>query len=270
MKRSLKCASTSSRIMQQIHDWRQQVIRNLLKNTYQILTDKKSLRILGISKKNMMNLLDELEWKNVFLSLAQKEDFSADSILSALKPFMSFWAEEPQEGWLEFICSETKAYMYPDTFETKASDSQIKAKYFFMQNYRALLEYERESKGFSPTDHIQLLSRTDAAGFLNAGEYERFREFWSEGFIYEFMRINREITPFNTIGHIGGVHYVAAFVGNQLRDTDIPIDMALLSGAAAGHDLGKFGCSPGEARRIPYLHYYYTDELLKRKDRRQK
>ena len=252
--------------MQQIHDWRQQVIRNLLKNTYQILTDKKSLRILGISKKNMMNLLDELEWKNVFLSLAQKEDFSADSILSALKPFMSFWAEEPQEGWLEFICSETKAYMYPDTFETKASDPQIKAKYFFMQNYRALLEYERESKGFSPTDHIQLLSRKDAAGFLNAGEYERFREFWSEGFIYEFMRINREITPFNTIGHIGGVHYVAAFVGNQLRDTDIPIDMALLSGAAAGHDLGKFGCSPGEARRIPYLHYYYTDELLKRKD----
>ena len=66
MKRSLKCASTSSCIMQQIHDWRQQVIRNLLKNTYQILTDKKSLRVLGISKKNMMNLLDELEWKNVF------------------------------------------------------------------------------------------------------------------------------------------------------------------------------------------------------------
>ena len=33
--------------------------------------------------------------------------------------------------------------------------------------------------------------------------------------------------------------------------------MALASGgAAAGHDLGKFGCKPNE--RVPYLHYYYT------------
>ena len=30
-----------------------------------------------------------------------------------------------------------------------------------------------------------------------------------------------------------------------------------MSGAAAGHDIGKFGCRPGE--RVPYLHYYYTD-----------
>ncbi len=67
-------------------------------------------------------------------------------------------------------------------------------------------------------------------------------------YIFEFMRISREITPFNTIGHIGGVHYVAIFVGKQFTGTDIPIDMALLSGAAAaGHDLGKFGCSPQEA-----------------------
>ena len=36
----------------------------------------------------------------------------------------------------------------------------------------------------------------------------------------------------------------------------MPIDLALASGAAAGHDLGKFGCKPNE--RVPYLHYYYT------------
>ena len=36
------------------------------------------------------------------------------------------------------------------------------------------------------------------------------------------------------------------------------IDLALASGAAAGHDLGKFGCKPNE--RVPYLHYYYTNQ----------
>ena len=38
------------------------------------------------------------------------------------------------------------------------------------------------------------------------------------------------------------------------------MDLALISGAAAAHDIGKFGCRPGE--RVPYLHYYYTDQWL--------
>ena len=42
----------------------------------------------------------------------------------------------------------------------------------------------------------------------------------------------------------------------------MPIDLALVSGAAAGHDLGKFGCKPGEA--VPHMHYYYTDRWFHR------
>lgn len=41
------------------------------------------------------------------------------------------------------------------------------------------------------------------------------------------------------------------------------IDLGLISGAALGHDLGKFGCKPGE--RVPYLHYYYTDQWFTRR-----
>ena len=39
----------------------------------------------------------------------------------------------------------------------------------------------------------------------------------------------------------------------------IPVDLRLVSGAAAIHDIGKYGCRENEVRRIPYLHYYYTD-----------
>ena len=42
----------------------------------------------------------------------------------------------------------------------------------------------------------------------------------------------------------------------------LPVDLALASGAAAGHDIGKYGCRPGE--RVPYLHYYYTDQWFRR------
>ena len=40
--------------------------------------------------------------------------------------------------------------------------------------------------------------------------------------------------------------------------------MALISAAAATHDIGKFGCKDDEIVRLPHLHYYYTDEFLLR------
>ncbi|MFR6394720.1 MAG: hypothetical protein ACLUNQ_06200 [Oscillospiraceae bacterium] len=43
----------------------------------------------------------------------------------------------------------------------------------------------------------------------------------------------------------------------------VPLDLALVSGSAIGHDIGKFGCRPGE--RVPYLHYYYTDQWFRRR-----
>lgn len=121
---------------------------------------------------------------------------------------------------------------------------------------------EREHREFSPVDDLDLLPKEATDGCVTAREYDRLRKFWNDHYIYEFMRISREITPFNTVGHIGGVHYVALFIGKQLVETDIPVDLALVSSAAACHDLGKFGCSPKEEKRIPYLHYYYTNELL--------
>ena len=72
------------------------------------------------------------------------------------------------------------------------------------------------------------------------------------------MRLNAEVTPFRTLEHIAGVHYVAMTVARGLYEAGVPIDLTLTSGAAAGHDLGKFGCKPNE--RVPYLHYYYTNQ----------
>ena len=65
--------------------------------------------------------------------------------------------------------------------------------------------------------------------------------------------------PFETLSHIAGVHHVAMTVARGLKKAGGPIDLALSSGAAAGHDLGKFGCKPNE--RVPYLHYYYTNPV---------
>ena len=122
------------------------MIRTFLRETQQKLTDRKTLARLGETKKNMKQLLGELGWKAAFSAIAEKGAFSASETLGAMRPFMAHWADEPEEGWLEAICNEIKASMYPENFTSVATEGQKKAQYFFLENYRALLVYEEEEK----------------------------------------------------------------------------------------------------------------------------
>ena len=75
-----------------------------------------------------------------------------------------------------------------------------------------------------------------------------------------------EETGFNVIGHLHHVHQIAVNISRQLSLAGVPIDLALISGAAVGHDIGKFWLKTREYERIPYLHYYYTDLFFKTND----
>ena len=120
------------------------MIRNLVKETQQLLTCESSLEILDMSRRGMSQLLNDFQWRKTFEKLAKDGEFSAGTILSALKPVMDTWTAEPQCGWLEFICEETKSMMYPENYKITADEGQKRAKHFFMENYRALLGYERK------------------------------------------------------------------------------------------------------------------------------
>ena len=85
---------------------------------------------------------------------------------------------------------------------------------------------------------------------------------WKREYVYEMMRLGLEVTPYRTLEHIAGVHHIALTCGRALRRSGTAVDLALVSGSAAGHDIGKFGCHPGE--RVAYLHYYYTDLWFRR------
>ena len=226
------------------------------------IMSRKFLRNMKMEKKDMIKLLSTTGWRKRLTELARQKNFTAVGLEQALEPVLCRIAQTPEGGWLKFLCDAIKASLYPENFSVDLTPERKRAAWFFLENYRALLAYEREHREFSSVDDIQLLAKDETEGCVTAKEYDRLRKFWSDHYIFEFMRISREITPFNTVGHIGGVHYVALFVGKQLAKTDIPVDLALVSAAAACHDLGKFGCSPKEEKRIPYLHYYYTNEVL--------
>ncbi|WDU83864.1 hypothetical protein [Caloramator sp. Dgby_cultured_2] len=63
--------------------------------------------------------------------------------------------------------------------------------------------------------------------------------------------MHKELTQHNTLDHICGVHSLALYIARQVKAAGLPISLAKISGAAAGHDIGKFGCRPQELKKYP-------------------
>ncbi|MDO4305470.1 MAG: hypothetical protein Q4C77_01435 [Eubacteriales bacterium] len=172
-------------------------------------------------------------------------------------------AMEP-EDWLKHLYQKCLARYFPENFPDTGSPELEVAEAFYMEVLQELLLIERGQMAFDPCRDFAFLTEEELAGSEIREEYGRFIRCFRELKIYEFMRIARDCTPFNTLGHIAGVHHVAMYIARQLKHTPLKIDLALISSAAIIHDIGKFGCRPREMKRVPYLHYYYTDQFARR------
>ena len=164
----------------------------------------------------------------------------------------------PEGGWDGYVLSDATARLYPQ-HRRPATEPQEDFALCALLAIQLLLEEERRALPFDWHIDFAFCADEEAA---SSPFYPRFLQVWRQDFVYELLRLGSELTPFSTLQHIAMVHHVAMTAGRALRRSGAAVDLALTSAAAAGHDIGKFGCMPGE--RVPYLHYYYTDEWLTR------
>ena len=167
---------------------------------------------------------------------------------------------EPSEGWLAYAYDYARRLLYPEK-----TDAELFAPgaVFLLSVLQVLFAAEAELLPHDPAWTFDFLTDDELAGSPCAPSYQRFLRLWRREFVYELMRLGLEVTPYRTLEHIAGVHHLAVTAARALRKSGVAVDVALVSGAAAGHDLGKFGCRPGE--RVPYLHYFYTDQWFRRR-----
>lgn len=167
---------------------------------------------------------------------------------------------EPSEGWLAYAYDYARRLLYPEK-----TDAELFAPgaVFLLSVLQVLFAAEAELLPHDPAWTFDFLTDDELAGSPCAPSYQRFLRLWRREFVYELMRLGLEVTPYRTLEHIAGVHHIAVTAARALRKSGVAVDVALVSGAAAGHDLGKFGCRPGE--RVPYLHYFYTDQWFRRR-----
>ena len=167
---------------------------------------------------------------------------------------------EPSEGWLAYAYDYARRLLYPEKTD---AEPFAPGAVFLLSVLQVLLAAEAELLPHDPAWTFDFLTDDELAGSPSAPSYQRFLRLWRREFVYELMRLGLEVTPYRTLEHIAGVHHIAVTAARALRKSGVAVDVALVSGAAAGHDLGKFGCRPGE--RVPYLHYFYTDQWFRRR-----
>ncbi len=167
---------------------------------------------------------------------------------------------EPSEGWLAYAYDYARRLLYPEKTD---AEPFAPGAVFLLSALQVLFAAEAELLPHDPAWTFDFLTDDELAGSPSAPSYQRFLRLWRREFVYELMRLGLEVTPYRTLEHIAGVHHLAVTAARALRKSGVAVDVALVSGAAAGHDLGKFGCRPGE--RVPYLHYFYTDQWFRRR-----
>ncbi|SEG04873.1 Nicotinic acid mononucleotide adenylyltransferase [Caloramator fervidus] len=210
---------------------------------------------LNLNTENLLKTLEKL--------IAQKK-FTANQLFNETKEFLSKVGPIP-DNFLNYLYEYTLSKSFKNAVTIELCKDYEPVCEFFLKVFSIMNKIQKQSKDntwqskfpliFLKDEDIEEELKDEYKNFVNAFEKEN---------IYELMKLHKEITQHNTLDHICGVHHLALFIGRQIKEAGLPISLAKISGAAAGHDIGKFGCRPQELKKLPYLHYYYTDIWFKK------
>ncbi len=171
---------------------------------------------------------------------------------------------------LEYFFGRLREALFPDAqpvYPTPEWDDLLEE---FLEAYEEadLLERE-EGKSFLAKFPLRFLSEKELKALESSREYRLFYHAFSTEKIYYLLKLDRDLHGYSTLEHVLGVHHLAMKIARDLRKAGFPVDLGLLSGAAAGHDLGKYGVKKEELPRIAYYHYYYSDLWFERRGMEQ-
>lgn len=230
------------------------------------LLDETLLERTKITKEEMQSYLARQDLRVLAQGLRHLSDdqgrFQSPVVLPLLEEWLPWLTPQPIGGWPAFAYHYVLDQLFPEQAPHDEENTE-RASYYtgcfvFLQTMRALYQFERHVLPYDPRRDIAWVDKDEIRYYGYTKEYIQFHHLANNLYIYEMMRLGVDVLPFDTLGHISGVHYVAMYAARQLQVANVPVDLALISGAALAHDIGKYGCKKNEGRRVPYLHYYYT------------
>ena len=225
----------------------------------QWLLEKYAIRF-HLERKTFLKQLDQVGFYPERCLPPVGQRVNCHLVLETCRLYLQTLCPEPEQGWLRFLYEEICQKMFPENGHKPMTPGQKQAATFYLELLRYAIS--REQCAFDPLTDIDSATEEELVHSRIQKEYTRFWKAVEDDYFIELMRIGREIMPFDPASHTIGVHHVAVHMARQAFKAGIPVDIALISAAALSHDIGKFGCRGSDARRIPYLHYYFTWQWL--------
>lgn len=224
----------------------------------------------SLNKKKISEYISDESFKSKVYSLAQKKDFSCSSVLDLCQGLFELIDNiNKPNNWLNYAYQYALNKSFSNAVEISFEPMFESRVNLYLKVLHDISEIEKtiDTDTFIGTYPLIFLQSEEEKSSVNySSEYMIFKKAFNQNFVYEMMKLHQELTNHNTLEHICGVHYLALHIGKQLLNKKLPIDLEKVSGAAAGHDIGKYGCSRKELEKVPYLHYYYTDQWFKKYD----
>ena len=231
------------------------------------LNNSSWLKKWNINKEMTYEYLSSNKFICTFNSILVDKDYSCKKVLILSDYMMTKLSNSIHVAdWLNYIFQYTLNKSFPEAVSIKIDDRLSSACEFYLRILRFICKCQKFSDDITWQSKypIKFLTISEENSLEYKDEYKKFVFAFKIDFIYEMMKLSQEVYNFNTIDHVCGVHFLALFIARQLKALNIPIDLGRISGASAGHDIGKYGCKGTELKRVPYFHYYYTGQWFKR------
>ncbi len=243
----------------------------IIEQLFTELAKRNQLMLYELNQEDIQSLQEDDDFREKLLEVIDQKNFSAVKILDLFwKRILDIGQVESREKCLKNIYHFCQYLSFPESRPELDSLSLAHRKLFslFLLTYRFFLPWQlqNDKRSFLAQYPLTFLTAKEIKALEQAEEYSNFLKAFNSLFVYEMMSLSKEMYRFNTLEHVCGVHALALSIARQIKKLGLPIDLGVISGAAAGHDIGKYGCRYREQKRVPYLHYYYTDKWFQRQN----
>lgn len=236
------------------------MLNELHKEILQSLTKKEFLKRINMTEEKIQSNIINKKFLNNLLILINKKHLLCSDVLDLASDILNNVCSESPKDWLSYIFQYTLYKSFPEAITIKLYPKYENGVLIYLEILKTIIQHGKSSEIFDKYTDFSFLTEEEIKELPNPDEYITFMDKFDKNYIYELMMLDYEVNGYNTLNHVAAVHYVAMHVARQLKKVGSNVNLGMVSGAAAGHDIGKYGCKGLEKRRVPYLHYYYTDQ----------
>jgi nicotinic acid mononucleotide adenylyltransferase len=202
-------------------------------------------------------------------NMLKEKRFHARDVFALMEPLVPMLCKSlPKVPWLQYFYYHSLSYSFPEAVSITLDPTFTPVAEIYLRILRVASQYQQRGADttWQSKYPLTLLTEEETLALEDPREYMQFKKAFYQEFVYEMMKLNQEVIGYSTLDHICGVHFMALKVARQLKNAGLPIDLGRVAGAAAGHDIGKFGCKADEMKRVAYYHYFYTGEWFEKHD----